>query len=123
MDHGTVSYPSRSVSFVGPVRVFLPQQIPQARGGNPTSEQLHGEGHDGHLTGSRPAAVEPVDMMPSRLSSKQRPDLTNKDAEHASLKLDSAAGIDEKWTLASGDIKHDAGDARAREKRPSLCVL
>ena len=54
-------------------------------------------------------------MMPSRLSSK-RPDLTNKDAEHASLKLDLAAGTDEKWTLASGDNKHDAGDARAREK-------
>ena len=55
-------------------------------------------------------------MMPSRLSSKQRPDLTNKHAEHASLKLDLAAGTDEKWTLASGDNKHDAGDARAREK-------
>ena len=61
-------------------------------------------------------------MMPSRLSSK-RPDLTNKHAEHASLKLDLAAGTDEKWTLASGDNKHDAGDARAREKRPSFCVL
>ena len=70
-----------------------------------------------------PQQLNQVDMMPSRLSSKQRPDLTNKHAEHASLKLDLAAGTDEKWTLASGDNKHDAGDARAREKRPSLCVL
>ena len=54
-------------------------------------------------------------MMPSRLSSK-RPDLMNKDAEHASLKLDLAAETNEKRTLASGDNKHDAGDARAREK-------
>ena len=69
----------------------------------------------GRLTGSRPAAVEPFGMMPSRLSSK-RPDLMNKDAEHASLKLDQATETDEKWTLASGDKKHAAGDARAREK-------
>ena len=61
-------------------------------------------------------------MMPSRLSSK-RPDLTNKHAEHAPLKLDLAAETDEKWTLASGDNKHDAGDARAREKRANLSVL
>ena len=54
-------------------------------------------------------------MMPSRLSSK-RPDLMNKDAEHASLKLDLAAETNDKRTLASGDNKHDAGDARAREK-------
>ena len=47
----------------------------------------------GRLTGSRPAAVEPFGMMPSRLSSK-RPDLMNKDAEHASLKLDQAAETD-----------------------------
>ena len=81
------------------------------------------EAHDAwRLKGSRPAAVEPVDMMPSRLSSK-RPDLMNKDAEHASLKLDLAAETDEKWTLASGDNKHDAGDARAREKRANLCIL
>ena len=58
-------------------------------------------------------------MMRSRLSSK-RPDRMNKDAEHASLKFDQAA--DEKWTLASDDETHDAGDARAREKRASLCV-
>ena len=62
-----------------------------------------------------PQQLNQVDMMPSRLSSK-RPDLMNKDAEHASLKLDLAAETDEKWTLASGDEKHDAGDARAREK-------
>ena len=54
-------------------------------------------------------------MMSSRLSSK-RPDLMNKDAEHASLKLDQATETGEKWTLASGDKKHAAGDARAREK-------
>ena len=53
---------------------------------------------------SRPAAVEPVGMMSSRLSSK-RPDLMNKDAEHASLKLDQATETGEKWTLASGDKK------------------
>ena len=59
----------------------------------------------GRLTGSRPAAVEPVDMMPSRLSGK-RPDLMSKEhAEHASLKLDQAAETSEKWTLASGDKK------------------
>ena len=40
----------------------------------------------------------------------------NKDAEHASLKWALAAETVEKWTLASGDEKHDAGDARAREK-------
>ena len=62
-------------------------------------------------------------MMPSRLSGK-RPDLMSKEhAEHASLKLAQAAETNEKWTLASGDKKHDAGDARAREKRASLCVL
>ena len=59
----------------------------------------------GHLTGSRLAAVEPVDMMRSRLSGK-RPDLMSKEhAEHASLKLAQAAETNEKWTLASGDKK------------------
>ena len=52
-------------------------------------------------------------MMPSRLSGK-RPDLMSKEhAEHASLKL---AETNEKWTLASGDKKHDAGDAPSRPK-------
>ena len=69
-----------------------------------------------------PQQLNQVDMMPSRLSSK-RPDRMNKDAEHASLKLDLAAETDEKWTLASGDEKHDAGDARARENLANLCVL
>ena len=79
------------------------------------------EAHDAwRLKGSRPAAVEPVDMMRSRLSGK-RPDLMSKEhAEHASLKF---AETNEKWTLASGGKKHDAGDARALEKRASLCVL
>ena len=50
--------------------------------------------------------------MPSRLSI-QRPDLMNKDAEHAPLKLDQAAEPDEKWTLASDDKKYDTPDATA----------
>ena len=62
-------------------------------------------------------------MMRSRLSGK-RPDLMSKEhAEHASLKLAQAAETNEKWTLASGDKKHDAGDARAREQPASLCAL